>query len=249
MRPRPEGTRLAAGRESRSLRAALAALALGALLAGGAARASGGEGPAGAQVAPAPPRDCALALAERVQARYDRMRDLEARFTQRTTSAVAPAQEASGTVVLAKPGKMRWSYERPEPSLVVSDGKTLWIFDPAAREVQEFEVAEQFLSGAALQFLLGSGRLLDTYRVRAAGCGEPRARLTLLPKADATYQELELEVDAASGEVHATAVVDLLGNRTEVSFAELRYDRGPAASPFRFEPEPGVRVLKLAPSS
>ena len=196
--------------------------------------------PAAASVA-----DCAATLTARVQARYDRMRDLEARFVQRTASALAPSGEPmSGSVVLAKPGRMRWTYESPEPSEVVSDGRTLWIYDPAAREAQKFAVGEQFMSGAAFQFLLGSGRIADSFRVRADRCDAPRARLTLVPKADATYQALELEIDAASGEASATAVVDLFGNRTEVEFSELRYDRAPAASVFEFAPPPGVRVLE-----
>jgi outer membrane lipoprotein carrier protein len=191
--------------------------------------------------------DCAAALTARVQARYDGMRELEARFTQRTMSALSPNGDVTtGHVALAKPGKMRWSYEAPEPSLVVSDGATLWIYDPRAREAQKLAVGEQFLSGAAFQFLLGSGRIADTFRVQADRCDAPRAKLTLVPKADATYESLELEIDAASGEARATAVVDLFGNRTEVEFSELRYDRGLPPSTFRFTPEPGVRVIDLA---
>jgi outer membrane lipoprotein carrier protein len=198
---------------------------------------------------PKPRADCASALTARVQARYDRMHELEAHFVQRTISALSPKGDVTtGRVALAKPGKMRWSYETPEPSLVVSDGATLWIYDPAAREAQKFAVGEQFLSGAAFQFLLGSGRIADSFRVRVDRCDAPRARLTLTPKADATYQSLELEVDTASGEAHATAVLDLFGNRTEVQFDELRYDRGLPATAYRFEPEPGVRVIELAPN-
>jgi len=233
------------------MRDARRVLALVLALAATVANAAGGdptEQPAAAAPQPAAPAsagDCAAALAARVQARYDRMRDLEARFVQRTASALAPSGEPmSGRVVLAKPGRMRWRYETPEPSEVVSDGRTLWIYDPAAREAQKFAVGEQFLSGAAFQFLLGSGRIADSFRVRADRCDAPRARLTLLPKADATYQALELEVDAASGEASATAVVDLFGNRTEVEFSELRYDRAPAASVFQFVPPQGVRVLE-----
>ncbi len=229
--------------------AAAAALWLGA--SGGAA--AGGDAsqePSPSATAPdgPPSTDCAAAIAERVQARYDRMRDLEARFTQRTTGLLQPSAEiATGVVQLAKPGRMRWSYEAPEPSLVVSDGATLWIFDPAAREVQELEVGEAFLSGAALQFLLGSGRIRDSFTVSIDRCDAPRARLQLRPKTEATYEQLELDVDASSGEVQSTVVVDLFGNRTEVVFAQVSYDREPEASVFRFAPEPGVRVLRLEP--
>lgn len=204
--------------------------------------------PAAATPAAPAAEDCAAALAARVQAHYDRMRDLGARFTQRTISALAPGGDVStGRVVLAKPGRMRWSYEQPEPSLVVSDGATLWIFDPTAKEVQEFPVGDDFMSGAALQFLLGNGRIADSFRVSSDRCDAPRARLTLRPRADATYELLELEIDARSGEARSTAVVDLFGNRTEVEFSELRYDQNPDANTFRFVAEPGVRVLKLDP--
>jgi outer membrane lipoprotein carrier protein len=228
-------------------------------LAAAAASAAGGDD-ASAAAAPAPkptaaakpppvqpvPTDCAATLTARVQARYDGMHELEARFTQRTISALSPSGDVTtGRVALAKPGRMRWSYETPEPSLVVSDGSTLWIYDPAAREAQKLAVGEQFLSGAAFQFLLGSGRIADSFRVRADGCSAPRARLTLEPKADATYQSLELEIDTASGEARSTAVLDLFGNRTEVEFSELQYDRGLDPGTFRFTPEADVRVIVL----
>jgi len=236
---------------SRALRGLIAAICLGvaSVSAAGGDDAAAAPAPRPAPAArPAAAADCAAALTARVQARYDHMRELEARFTQRTHSALSPGGDVTtGRVALAKPGKMRWSYETPEPSLVVSDGATLWIYDPAAREAQRLTVGEQFLSGAAFQFLLGSGRIVDSFRVTAERCDAARARLTLTPRADATYQSLELEVDTASGEAHATAVLDLFGNRTEVEFTEIRYDSGLDASTFRFAPEPGVRVIELAP--
>ena len=143
------------------------------LLAAASAGSAGGDDTAQAPPAPASKpaaaADCAAAVTARVQARYERMRDLEARFTQRTISPLSPAGDVStGRVALAKPGKMRWSYETPEASLVVSDGKTLWIYDAAAREAQKLAVGEQFMSGAAFQFLLGDGRIADSFAVRAA---------------------------------------------------------------------------------
>jgi outer membrane lipoprotein carrier protein len=192
--------------------------------------------------------DCAGAVSDRVQARYDGIDDLEARFTQRSKSVAfsgaGQEMKASGVAAFAKPGRMRWSYETPEPSLVVSDGETLWIYDPTAREVQEFPVGQGFLSGTAVSFLLGEGRIRDTFEVRAEGCGEPAVRLFLQPHEDATYERLELLVDAAGGDVRETAVVDLFGNRTEVAFEALRTNLSPAPETFRFTPGPEDRVLR-----
>jgi outer membrane lipoprotein carrier protein len=207
------------------------------LLSAAGARADGGE-----------PPDCAREIAARVQTRYDGVQDLEARFTQRSRSVAfgGAGQEllASGVASFAKPGRMRWNYEAPEPSLVVSDGETLWIYDPTAREVQEFAVGKGFLSGTAVQFLLGEGRILDAFEVSAESCVGESVRLFLKPRDEASYESLELVVEPGSGDVRGTAVVDLFGNRTDVDFTSLQVNRHPDPARFRFVPEPGVRVLR-----
>jgi outer membrane lipoprotein carrier protein len=197
--------------------------------------------------------DCAQAVAERVQRRYDAVGDLRARFVQRSARAAlggsqAGAMESAGELIVAKPGRMRWSYERPSPSLVVSDGATLWIYDPEAREVQQFPLGPEFLSGAAVQFLLGAGRISEEFEVAARGCGEERVELLLTPKRDQAYERLELRADPKSGEVLHTAVVDLLGNRTEVELEDVRVDTRPSPELFRFVPPEGTRVLAVPPA-
>ena len=215
---------------------ALALLAV-ALFAGARAHADGDE-----------PADCGREIAGRVQARYDGVKDLEARFTQKSRSVAfggaGQEMEASGVALFAKPGRMRWTYEKPEPSVVVSDGKTLWIYDPTAREVQEFSVGQGFLSGTAVQFLLGEGRILDAFEVRAESCAGDAVRLFLTPREEASYESLELVVSPKSGDVQGTAVVDLFGNRTDVRFESLQLNRNPDPARFRFVAEPGVRVLR-----
>lgn len=219
-------------------RSSALALLVATLLTGAGARADGEE----------PPADCAREIAARVQARYDGVQDLEARFTQKSRSVAfggaGQEMEASGVALFAKPGRMRWTYEKPEPSIVVSDGKTLWIYDPTAREVQEFAVGQGFLSGTAVQFLLGEGRILEAFEVRAERCTGESVRLFLTPREETSYELLELVVSPASGDVRGTAVVDLFGNRTDVSFESLQLNRRPDPARFRFVAEPGVRVLR-----
>jgi outer membrane lipoprotein carrier protein len=224
----------------RSSRACVPFLLVLALGTGGAARGGGQE-----------PADCAREVAGRVQARYEGVRDLEARFTQKSRSVaqggVGQEMRARGVALFAKPGRMRWTYEEPEPSVVVSDGKTLWIYDPVAKEAQEFPVGEGFLSGTAVQFLLGEGDILGAFEVAAEGCGTPAVRLLLRPRAEASYESLELLVAPETGDVRETAVVDLFGNRTDVIFESMRSNRRLDPAQFRFEPGADVRVLRAEP--
>lgn len=201
---------------------------------------------------PAPPSaGCADEVAAQVQGRYDGIRSLRARFTQ-TTRNVAfggdsgpEAQPARGRVEFAKPGRMRFEYETPEPSLVVSDGKTLWIYDPSAREVQVLPVSEGFLSAAAIQFLLGEGRLAESFEVTARSCEAERAELELRPRAEAAYERIELVVARGSGWIRETTVVDLLGNRTHLVFEDLEVGGAAPEARFRFDPPEGVKVMTL----
>ncbi|MCP3984386.1 MAG: outer membrane lipoprotein carrier protein LolA [bacterium] len=208
----------------------------------------------GVPVAPAEPgtgsETCGVAMAGRVQAYYDDVRDLSASFQQTTQSVAFGAsagegQRASGRVEFAKPGKMRWRYTEPEPSEVVSDGSTLWVYDPAAKEVQILEVGEAFLSAAAIQFLLGSGRILETYSVTATDCDATPVHLVLSPLQPATYQRLELDVDPTRGVITRTLVVDVLGNRTEVIFEDLKINLALEPGRFVFQVPDGVRELRI----
>ena len=195
---------------------------------------------------------CAEGAVDAVQRRYRSIRDLSARFTQTTRSVAlggrpsSPALESTGTVVLAKPGKMRWSYEQPDESLVVSDGEILWLYDPLHREAQRLSVAQGgYMSVAAIQFLLGAGDIRREFRVEAESCEAGDAWLELLPRKPASYEKLRIRTDPRSGEILATTVVDLLGNVTEVSFTEIRPNLDPPSELFRFDPPSGVRVIEL----
>ncbi len=229
---------------------------------------SGGEAPPAAsrsappeaarsEIAPAPgePSDhaaCIESTVAAIQRRYGAVRDLRSRFVQESRSVALGRRGAvsvsSGTVTFAKPGKMRWSYQEPEQSLVVSDGSWLWIYDPANREAQRFAVADGYLSGAAIQFLLGEGDIPRDFRVSAESCAGEVIDLELVPREAATYEKLRVRVDRSSGDLLETTLVDLLGNATRVAFQEIQVNLDPAPELFRFDPPAGVRVIEVEPT-
>ncbi|MDJ0850158.1 MAG: outer membrane lipoprotein carrier protein LolA [Myxococcota bacterium] len=196
------------------------------------------------------PTACVAAAVAAIQKRYETVRDLSARFAQSSRSVALGRAGSSatsrGSVVFAKPGRMRWHYQEPDESLVVSDGHWLWIYDPFHREAQKLEVGGAWLSGAAIQFLLGEGKLLRDFRVSAERCNEEQALLVLVPRSASTYEELRLEADARSGDIRATEVRDLLGNVTRVAFEDVQINTDPKAELFAFEAPEGVRVIELA---
>jgi outer membrane lipoprotein carrier protein len=192
------------------------------------------------------------ATAARIQARYDGIRDIHADFVQTNESATFAGQPMmtpepkTGRVIFAKPGKMRWTYDLPEPSVVVSNGKLLWIYDVEGKSITRLEVTDGFLSGAALLFLLGDGRIEDSFEVYATECLTSRVTLELIPKADATYERLGLVAEPSTGRLIATSVLDLFGNLTVISFSETRTNLDPKADTFEMEIPDGVEVIDYA---
>jgi len=73
-------------------------------------------------------------IVDGVDARYRGLRTLRADFTQTYTWGGQPRVE-SGTVSFARGGLMRWTYTDPKDKLVVSDGKTVWLYIPEQKQV------------------------------------------------------------------------------------------------------------------
>jgi outer membrane lipoprotein carrier protein len=199
---------------------------------------------------------CEAGLAERtaarIQARYEGIRDLRADFVQTNVSATFEGEALMnpvprhGKVVFAKPGRMRWTYDAPEASVVVSDGKTLWIHDIDAKTVTRLAVTEGYLSGAALQFLMGSGRILESFVVTASDCDATRVSLELVPRSDASYERLGLVAERATGSVVETSVTDLFGNLTRIRFERLEENLDPPQDTFVLKIPDGVEVIDYA---
>ncbi len=198
--------------------------------------------------------DCAAGfgpvVAKRIQKRYDAVRDMQADFAQTSVASTFRGEplmspdRKTGTVVFAKPGMMRWTYVAPEASEVVSNGSMLWIYDVEGQSVTKLAVTAGFLSGAAVQFLLGDGQILESFEVAARTCEPRRVELDLIPRADATYERLGLVADPETGEIIATSVLDLFGNLTRIEFSAIKVNQNPKASTFEFVVPDGVELLE-----
>ena len=194
-------------------------------------------------------------VATAVQAHYDTVKTFSADFEQVTESVVLGTtliedaendpSASGGRVIFAKPGKMLWHYQRPEESWVIADGKVLWLYDVNAGQATRMPVGQEILAGAALQFLLGDGSLLESFRIQSVSCSGSSVSLTLEPLRPASYEQLGLVARAETGEIFETSIVDLFGNRTRIRFADVKTNQPIPSERFRFTVPEGVEVIDL----
>jgi len=233
--------RTSAGVRTRGLAAGFLFAALAAL----AASAGIFAGPASAAGTKAPE------IASRVQERYDETRVLTAAFTQELrVKAGGQVVRSKGRMYFEKPGRMRWEYESPEPQTIVADGKSLWIYQPADKQVLKAPLEQAFQSNTPVSFLFGIAKIGRDFEATLAKPGpEGAPRLALRPKKEegGALGLLTLEIDPATYDVRAAIVEDPLGNVTEVRLIDAQRNGKVNASLFRFERPKGVDVIE-APS-
>src|ERR1700685_455486 len=98
------------------------------------------------------------AVADRVDQRYNALHTLQADFVETYTGAGMSRTE-SGTLLLKKPGQMRWDYDQPRPKLFLSDGQTAWFYVPGERQARRTPVKQLDDLRSPLRYLLGKTKL------------------------------------------------------------------------------------------
>lgn len=197
-------------------------------------------------VASAPTASTTAEVVARVQERIDATSDLQAHVHQKLEIAsLGRTLEADGTMAFKKPGKMRWELGGDEPQIIVSDGKTIWFYQPAENQVLKSPFESAFRSTTPISFLTGVGRISDDFDVEVVSRDDGRIQLSLRPRRDAgDLGQLRLGVDAATYEIVSAEVVDPVGNITHLTFSDQRRNTGLSDSQFHFEVPPGVDVVE-----
>jgi outer membrane lipoprotein carrier protein len=188
-------------------------------------------------------QDAAHQLAQKVDLHYNQLRTLRAGFKE-SYEGLGMRRTESGTLLLMKPGRMKWEYSEPAGKLFLLDGTFAWFYSPGDSQVQRILAKQLNDLRSPLRFLLGRTKLekeLSTLTMRPAANGEftlsgqPRgqekrvARLTLTVTAEGTITGIEME--EADG---ALTRFTFTGEQTNVPFP---------AGTFRFKPPKGVPVV------
>ena len=194
---------------------------------------------------------CALVLAQAAHA--DGRADLAA-FTQGLKSLQGGfsqevfdnkgrlKQSSSGRVSLATPRQFRWEYVKPYRQLVVADGKTVWIYEPDLQQVSKRpQGAEE--QNSPLAILVDPARLDRNYVVTDGGTSAGVNWLTIAPRSRADSNFQSAKIGFKDGQLSQIVVIDPLGQRTQMYFAQWQRNIALPAATFSFTPPKDVDVI------
>lgn len=186
-------------------------------------------------------------IVTKLQQRYDETKAFRAEFKQEMkVASLGASDEATGTVVFKKPGKMRWDFQTPHAQQIISDGQLLWIYQPEDKQVLKAPFKGAFVSTTPVSFLLGVGRITDDFRPTPdpRGCSPTRLYVGLSAKnASEDVGALAFGVDRATFDIVEAAVTDPMGNVTTLTFANIARNVDIPDASFQFVSPPGVDVI------
>jgi len=193
------------------------------------------------------PAQTAHDLALRVDRHYNQLHSLRAGFSESYEGLGRPRTE-SGTLLLLKPGRMRWDYTSPEGKLFVLDGKFAWFYSKGDPQVQRIPAKELDDLRSPLRFLLGHTQLekeLDT--ITLAPASGDRFTLSGVPKGlEKRVHRLTVAI-TADGTITGIEIEETDGALTRFTFSAEEPNAPIPASVFKFSPPPGIPVVDAKP--
>lgn len=182
----------------------------------------------------------------RLQEHYNRIKSIEAEFHQETTLPITSrVTRASGKMYLKLPGKMRWEYLQGQDKLVIINDKIMWFYEPEERQVTVTDLSKMPDSQELLTFLTGIGDLKRDFLINeAVSTRDGHVVIQLLPKAARSqWKSLWLVIDSTSYKVIQTSSEGIQGERTIISYTNIREDVELPEELFTFQMPEGVEVL------
>ena len=155
---------------------------------------------------------------------------------------------AQGVVQIKKPGKMKWVYKSPDPQILISNQKNLWLYLPEDEQATRMPIENVYSSNTPALFLAGEGTLTDTFNIAQVITGKDKITVIFIPKEkDSNLNRFVLRTNKKNYQITGASVYDKLGNRTDINFREIRINEKIEESVFEFQVPEGVEIQDFTP--
>jgi len=188
----------------------------------------------------------ASTLAARVDAHYNHLSSLQARYTERYKGMGLDRSE-TGTLTLRKPGRMRWAYDTPRGKLFLLDGKSAIFYTPGDPQAQRIPAKQLDDLRSPLRFLLGHTQLAKELDHLTLTLTDGGYTLSGAPKGmEQRLRSLALTVDG-TGVIHSMRLKEADGATTTFTFTDIHENIPTHDTDFTFTPPPGVTIVTGTP--
>ncbi|TWX51615.1 outer membrane lipoprotein chaperone LolA [Colwellia hornerae] len=148
-------------------------------------------------------------------------------------------QNALGTLAVKKPNLVYWKTAEPDESLIVSDGATLWFFDPFVEQVSAYLLEKALLNTPILLLTSSDPALWQHYSVSSM---DENNYLIHANDNNAQVKTLELRFKKNSNDLNSFTIVDATGQLSLFKLSQFDEKNVPESALFTFKIPEGVEL-------
>jgi len=165
---------------------------------------------------------------EKLHAFIEQTRSAKSSFTQEVIDSNGSVQQqASGTVQFERPGKFRWTYDKPYEQIIVGDGEKLWIYDKELNQVTRRNL-DKALGSSPAALLAGADDVDRFFSLNAVGVKNKLDWLEVKPyDQDSLFEKVRMGFRGNMLEI--MELHDHFGQKTTIKFSNLQ--RNPRSAP------------------
>lgn len=173
----------------------------------------------------------------------DKVASATGNFTQQTTGQGRSKPQQDGQFAFQRPGKFRWDVKQPYEQLVVSDGATVYQYDPDLAQVTQRTV-DKSIGASPAAILFGSGSLDESFNISALPDNDGLQWLRAKPRSsDAGFAYVD--IGFRNNLPARLQLLDSFGQTTRIDLSNIKANPSLPAAEFKFVPPKGVDVVKM----
>ena len=151
-------------------------------------------------------------------------------------------QSASGVMQFQRPGKFRWTYQKPYEQIIVGDGAKFWLYDVDLNQVTVKKL-DAALGSSPAALLAGNNEIERGFTLKESGNREGLDWLQATPKGqDSSFASVYMAFNAQSSLV-VMELNDAFGHKTVLRFDHMQTNPKLSAQQFKFTPPVGADVV------
>lgn len=179
------------------------------------------------------------------------VKSAQSSFTQvvtapkRSGESVARSKTSTGRFEFLRPNRFRFEYTKPFEQSIVADGDTLWLYDVDLNQVTVRKQKEVLGSTPAALIAAGTDikSLAAVFDLKSAPASDGVEWVDARPRGkDGQLQSVR--IGFRQGQLAALEILDSLGQRSVLTFADWQGNAPVSAERFHFQPPAGADVIK-----
>jgi outer membrane lipoprotein carrier protein len=168
-------------------------------------------------------------------------------FQESTLKAMQLNDTAQGKLIVKRPDKMRWEYSQPDEQIIITDGRSLWIYRPEDNQVMVGKAPDFFGDGKGAGFLTDMNRIRGSFGIQLQPAeNEAYYRLDMIPlKPSPELSRVVLSVSKKTYQVDQVITTNSYGDETRIVLSDYHFNLNPEDGLFTFDIPDGTDVIRV----